>query len=104
MLEEVKPSLPPLSIKPVRGEGVKYFSQMGSFPDQLTPIARYTCGITSAAMAISYAVPQVTPFDVLVRASSLHEVPANVTNYWLESNVDGRRLKIPLGTHPDAAA
>lgn len=81
-----------------------YHSQLTEFPSGpgWDHIKRRTCGITSAAMAISIHHPEVNPMDVLVRASELHRVPASKTNYWLEVSNNGQKIYIPYGQTPPA--
>ncbi len=78
---------------------VNYYSQLHSFP--WTAVARRTCGITAATMGMSLVRPDVTPMDVLERASELHEVPSNSTNYWLEVDYEGKKIRIPAGQELD---
>lgn len=79
------------------GKGVVYHSQVTEYPPGWEYIARRTCGITSAAMAISLKHPDVSPLDVLLSASKLHLVPSGKVNYWLKTYLSNQEVYIPLG-------
>jgi hypothetical protein len=76
----------------LKGEKIKYYSQLQSFPWEM--VAKSSCGITSAAMAISYYDNSVDPMDVLKVASKLHKVPKDENNYWVSVTKD---FLIPVG-------
>lgn len=78
-----------------KNEKTKYFSQLKSFPWEM--VAKSSCGITSAAMAISYFDKSITPMDVLRKASELHTVPENTVNYWLVVSNDSGNFSVPVG-------
>lgn len=83
----------------LKADLVKYYSQLHSFP--WTAVARRTCGITAATMAISLKIPDITPMDVLERASELHTVPSSGKNYWLEVDFQGKQFGVPGGQELD---
>lgn len=78
-----------------KGGKIKYFSQLFCFPWEA--VAKTSCGLTSATMAISYFLPDISPMEVFKTACKLHSVPANSHNYWLEVNNEGDTIQVPIG-------
>lgn len=80
----------------LKADLVSYYSQIYSFPWDF--IARRTCGITAASMAISLKNSAVKPFDVLEEACNLHRVPENSENFSLKAVSDsGKEILVPVG-------
>lgn len=83
----------------LKADQVKYYSQLKEFPWEA--VARRTCGITAAAMAISYFRPETSPLDILKKAVSLHKVPKDWKCSWLTVEVGGEDVHIPIGQEMD---
>lgn len=98
---EYKIATPELIIQAnmLKADKLRYYSQLKEFPWE--SVARRTCGITAAAMAISLFRPEVKPLDVLETACSLHEVPPDFSCSWVTFEHDGRKLTIPVGEKMD---
>lgn len=80
----------------LKADLVSYYSQIHSFPWDF--IARRTCGITAASMAVSLKNSAVKPFDVLEEACNLHRVPGNSENFFLKVvGGNGKEILVPVG-------
>lgn len=84
----------------LKADQLHYYSQLKEFPWE--PVARRTCGITAAAMAISFFRPEVRPLDVLETACSQHQVPANFKCNWVTYEHNGKELTVPIGEKMDS--
>lgn len=83
----------------LKADLIRYYSQLHCFP--WTSVSRRTCGITAAAMAISFFQPDIEPIDVLIKATEIHKVPSNAKNLWLSVNSEKGKINIPAGQELD---
>lgn len=83
----------------LKADLIRYYSQLHCFPWEA--VSRRTCGITAAAMAISFFRPEVEPMDVLKKAISLHKVPSEAKNYWLSLGFESEKILVPVGREID---
>ncbi len=85
----------------LKADSVKYFSQMAEFPWE--PVAKRVCGITAAAMAITYFQPTVTPMAVLKKVCDLHTVPNDWPCVYLTVKQGEDEINVPVAESLDEA-
>src|SRR5689334_23801265 len=84
----------------LKADQIHYFSQIKEFPWEV--VARRTCGITAAAMAISFFHSEVKPMDVLAEACLLHQVPVGEKCSWVTFEDGEKKIVISVGREMDA--